>query len=735
MTRYDTFTSFIITMQTKIFKRSDTMSLWYDIKKKSYASDAKGSWIKLYVDKMLTELKTKMNTRLEAHYTGEEGRHSADDVICNSGKSVETALLAESAERLSTASTIRQEISLNSAALEESIEKEKNERLFDTETLEGKICVEEASRISADNILQSNIDAEVEARQSALTLKVDKEEGKGLSANDYTDEEKNRLTQVEAETQKNAKDISSVKSRAEENKNAIANMPVKSGAGNGSAVFNSPNNIADGSHSSAQGRATKASGECAVAEGYLTIADGRFSRAQNQCTEAYGQSSHAGGLRAIVHSHTGFAHGRDVVVEEAAIQAAGFGNGTIVTTPQSFVIGSYNIADTNEDTDKQYVHIVGNGTTDKRSNAYTLDRQGNAWFAGKITFGENKDELVTKGYVDGLVSDAGGGDMLRTVYDQDNNGVVDNAEKLGGQLPSYYATKAEVDAKASMSHASPDAIYGVGNSSSYGHLKLANNLTTTTTSGIALSANQGKVLDDKITALITSLNTPPALTSVTPDGTKIGEATWTGTGWVCMTENTKYVFNDDVFTLVNGFNRFCLKPADNSAEWKNWTPFFNYDGQEYEFFFSPTRGLYEAMIPATTMTAEGVVAAIEWKNIPPTILNYGKISNMFGCYETITQNDDGTTTSDKTYFIRREGDWRDTTGRINDDDLNAQQGLSIGSYSAVEGNIDINSAALAMLSADVCMNTHISFDSMIMTSQIITGKIRYFKVDSIDNFN
>jgi hypothetical protein len=35
---------------------------------------------------------------------------------------------------------------------------------------------------------------------------------------------------------------------------------------------------------------------------------------------------------------------------------------------------------------------------------------------------------------------SGGGDMLKSTYDTDNDGAVDNAEKLGGELPSYYAT-------------------------------------------------------------------------------------------------------------------------------------------------------------------------------------------------------------------------------------------------------------------------------------------------------
>lgn len=34
----------------------------------------------------------------------------------------------------------------------------------------------------------------------------------------------------------------------------------------------------------------------------------------------------------------------------------------------------------------------------------------------------------------------GVGDMLKSTYDQDGDGIVDDAEKLGGQLPSYYMT-------------------------------------------------------------------------------------------------------------------------------------------------------------------------------------------------------------------------------------------------------------------------------------------------------
>ena len=46
------------------------------------------------------------------------------------------------------------------------------------------------------------------------------------------------------------------------------------------------------------------------------------------------------------------------------------------------------------------------------------------------------------------LSEAGFGDMLKIVYDADDDGIVDNASKLGGNLPSYYISVAEGDTVA-----------------------------------------------------------------------------------------------------------------------------------------------------------------------------------------------------------------------------------------------------------------------------------------------
>lgn len=56
--------------------------------------------------------------------------------------------------------------------------------------------------------------------------------------------------------------------------------------------------------------------------------------------------------------------------------------------------------------------------------------------------GKVLDEKI-KAINDGM-ADLGAGDMLRSVYDIDGNGVVDDAEKLGGQTPDYYAKASDI---------------------------------------------------------------------------------------------------------------------------------------------------------------------------------------------------------------------------------------------------------------------------------------------------
>lgn len=56
-------------------------------------------------------------------------------------------------------------------------------------------------------------------------------------------------------------------------------------------------------------------------------------------------------------------------------------------------------------------------------------------------------KVYLKAYFD-TVYGSGSGDMLKSVYDTNDSGVVDNSEKLGGQLPAYYAKDSDLDAHA-----------------------------------------------------------------------------------------------------------------------------------------------------------------------------------------------------------------------------------------------------------------------------------------------
>lgn len=59
---------------------------------------------------------------------------------------------------------------------------------------------------------------------------------------------------------------------------------------------------------------------------------------------------------------------------------------------------------------------------------------------------------LAKQYTDSVAFGGGGGgsgDMLKSVYDTNSNGVVDDSERLGGQTPDFYAAKEELPVNVS----------------------------------------------------------------------------------------------------------------------------------------------------------------------------------------------------------------------------------------------------------------------------------------------
>ena len=157
------------------------------------------------------------------------------------------------------------------------------------------------------------------------------------------------------------------------------------------------NTTANGIASHSEGDNTEALGNYSHAEGSSTIASGDYSHAEGSYTTASGECSHVEGGNTQATGDFSHAEGNGTIASGENSHAEG--SGTTASSQNQHVQGKYNI----EDTNNKYAHIVGNGEDGKNSNAHTLDWEGNAWYAGKLsqegTPTEDKD-LATKKYVD-----------------------------------------------------------------------------------------------------------------------------------------------------------------------------------------------------------------------------------------------------------------------------------------------------------------------------------------------
>ena len=167
---------------------------------------------------------------------------------------------------------------------------------------------------------------------------------------------------------------------------------------------------AQGDYSHAEGNTTSASGNYSHAEGQNTTASGSYSHAEGQKTTASGYGSHAEGTNTFAIGNYSHTEGSGTIASSIGSHAEGLttsasgnyshteGAGTIASGSCSHTEGLYTRAKSSnqhvqgkynvEDSQDKYAHIVGNGTSESaRSNAYTLDWNGNAWFNGRPQFG------------------------------------------------------------------------------------------------------------------------------------------------------------------------------------------------------------------------------------------------------------------------------------------------------------------------------------------------------------
>lgn len=159
---------------------------------------------------------------------------------------------------------------------------------------------------------------------------------------------------------------------------------------------------ASGEGAHAEGRQTVSSGTSSHAEGYNTTSSGIGSHSEGQRTSASGGNSHAEGLYTTASGTNSHAEGYYTTASGDNSHAEG--EYSEAAGKNQHVEGKYNALDENN----KFVHIIGNGTYSTRSNAHTVDWNGNAWYSGDVyvgsTSGTNKDEgskkLATEEYVD-----------------------------------------------------------------------------------------------------------------------------------------------------------------------------------------------------------------------------------------------------------------------------------------------------------------------------------------------
>jgi len=138
--------------------------------------------------------------------------------------------------------------------------------------------------------------------------------------------------------------------------------------------------IARGFYSSSQGKNNVSTGEASHTEGFTTKSIGEYSHAEGKETKTVGDISHAEGVETITNGIGSHAEGYGSIANGEYSHAEGYK--TIAGSEGQSVRGRYNV----QDTAGQYLDIVGCGTGEvDRSNAYTLDKQGNAYYKGVVT--------------------------------------------------------------------------------------------------------------------------------------------------------------------------------------------------------------------------------------------------------------------------------------------------------------------------------------------------------------
>ncbi len=143
--------------------------------------------------------------------------------------------------------------------------------------------------------------------------------------------------------------------------------------------------LASKNASTAMGYKTYASGIVSTTTGYKTTASGSYSTAMGFTTLASKNYATAMGTETKALGNFSTAMGRRTIASGAV--ATTFGSYTEAKGVNSFAIGYYNF-----DTNAGEIFMIGNGTGNLRSNAFTIFKNGDAFLSGSLS--QNSDKRL-----------------------------------------------------------------------------------------------------------------------------------------------------------------------------------------------------------------------------------------------------------------------------------------------------------------------------------------------------
>lgn len=253
--------------------------------------------------------------------------------------------------------------------------------------------------------------------RSGLNNKVDKVTGKGLSEEDFTTTLKTKLDSIaagaEVNVQSNWTEADATSDAYIQNKptipddaseidydNTVSGLvatdvqeaidEIVASSGSDPNKMDKSNPTGTGSFSLNRGTGGQI-GDYSTAEGKDCLATQQYAHAEGFMTQALDESAHAEGNGTVANGARAHAEGLETIASGSNSHAEGLN--TKASSAHQHVSGKYNV----EDTLDIYAEIIGNGTADNaRSNARTLDWNGNETIAGDLYFNGGANPLSTQ---------------------------------------------------------------------------------------------------------------------------------------------------------------------------------------------------------------------------------------------------------------------------------------------------------------------------------------------------